>query len=108
MSDPLDAALDAAKTAGKRPYFFKDPDVERVLNITMAVAGELAVARERIDTLERLLQQKNVLGPNDVEDYRPDETVTQERMAWHKKYIARILRIVQQEIDALAPNSKAT
>ena len=106
MSDPLDAALDAAKTAGKRPYFFKDPDVERVLNITMAVAGELAVARERIDTLERLLQQKNVLGPSDVEDYQPDATVTAERMAWHKKYIARILRIVQQEIDALTQDGK--
>ncbi len=101
MSDPLDKVLSEAKTAGKRPYFFKDPDVERVLNITMAVAGELAVARERIDTLERLLEQKNVLGANDVEDYEPDESVTEARMKWHKDYIARILRIVQTEIDAI-------
>ena len=34
------------KSKGKRPYFFKDPAVERVLNITMSIAGELAVARE--------------------------------------------------------------
>ena len=31
------------KAKGQRPYFFADPAVERVLNITMAVAGELAV-----------------------------------------------------------------
>ena len=101
MSDPLDQVLADVKTAGKRPYFFDDPDVERVLNITMAVAGELAVARERIDTLERLLEQKNVLAANDVEDYEPDEQVMQSRMKWHKDYIARILRIVQTEIDAI-------
>ena len=91
MSDQLDDALNLAKTAGKRPYFFKDPDVERVLNITMAVAGELAVARERIDTLERLLQEKDVLGADDVENYRPDEQVTEQRLKWHKSYISRIL-----------------
>lgn len=101
MSDPLDEVLNRTKASSKRPYFFKDPDVERVLNITMAVAGELAVARERIDTLERLLQERNVLGADDVEDYKPDDQVMQERMKWHKNYVARILRIVQQEIDAL-------
>ena len=47
--------LASNKPKGKRPYFFDDPAVERVLNITMAVASELAVARERVDTLEMRL-----------------------------------------------------
>ena len=33
-------ALANAKAKGKRPYFFDDPAVERVLGVTMAVAGE--------------------------------------------------------------------
>ena len=47
-----------AKSKGKRPYFFDDPAVERVLSITMAVATELAVTRERLDTVERLLEER--------------------------------------------------
>ena len=50
--------LASNKSKGKRPYFFADPAVERVLNITMAVAGELAVVKERMDSLERILEQK--------------------------------------------------
>ena len=64
-------------------------------------AGEVRLKGERIDTLERLLQEKNVLGADDVEDYEPDEQVMASRMKWHKDYIARILRIIQTEIDAI-------
>jgi len=101
MKDLMDVVLSGIHVKGKRPYFFKDPDVERVLNITMAVAGELAVARERIDTLERLLEAKGVLERDDVESYRPDEEVAAERMRWDQEYIARVLRIVQQDIAEL-------
>jgi len=90
-----------AKSKGKRPYFFDDPAVERVLAITMAVAGELAVTHERLDTIERLLQQKGVLQREDIERYTPDDNAAEERQRWHAEYIARVLRIVQQELEAL-------
>jgi hypothetical protein len=90
------------KSKGGRPYFFNDPMVEKVLNITMAVATELAVARERIDTLERLLASKGILDRKEIENYTPDDLSAQERQLWHAKYASRILRIVQQDIDAVA------
>jgi len=58
--DPVVMANRRAK--GKRPQFLDDPAVERVMSIAMSVAAELAVARERIDTLERLLAQKGILS----------------------------------------------
>jgi hypothetical protein len=64
-------ALANAKSKGKRPYFLDDPAVERVLAITMAVAGELAVMHERFDTLERLLEQKGSIQRAGIEAYRP-------------------------------------
>ena len=101
MRDLIDQVLSSVHVKGKRPFFFKDPDVERVLNITMAVAGELAVARERIDTLERLLADKGVLEKDAVDSYVPDQEVAAARMEWDQAYIARILRIVHQEIAEL-------
>jgi hypothetical protein len=93
------------KPAGKRPYFL-DVEVERVLAITMAVVQELAVARERIDTLERLLEQQGVLPRGAVEAFVPSDAVNAERGLWTQEYLARVLRIIQQEGEAIAANQK--
>lgn len=87
------------KPAGKRPYFL-DREVERVLAITMAVTQELAVARERIDTLERLLEAKGVLTRDAIERFAPDADQAAERGLWMQEYLTRVLRIVQQEAEA--------
>lgn len=100
ISDALRGA--GAKPAGKRPYFLEDREVERVLAITMAVAQELAVTRQRCDTLERLLEEKGVLGREEIETYAPDRETAAIRGLANQEYIARILRIVQQENEAIA------
>jgi hypothetical protein len=102
LSAGADILMAGNKSKGGRPYFFEDPAVERVLNITMAVAGELAVLHERLDTIERLLQQKGILSVAEIEAYEPDDAAAEERQLWHARYSARILRIVQQELEALA------
>jgi hypothetical protein len=56
-----DILMAGNKSKGGRPYFLDDPAVERVLNISMAVAAEVAVLHERMDTIERLLEAKGVL-----------------------------------------------
>ncbi len=93
--------LASNKAKGARPYFLEDKAVERVLNITMAVAGEVAVMRERMDTIERLLEAKGILNRSEIEAFTPSDAQAEERQRWHAEYISRILRIVQQEIEAL-------
>lgn len=97
--DPLKLA--GAKPKGKRPFFLKDPDVERVLAVTMAIAQEVAVMRERLDTVERLLEDKGTLTRDDIEHFAPPKPTAEERGAWMQEYLARILRIYQQDIEAL-------
>ncbi|OUW81010.1 MAG: hypothetical protein CBD74_08940 [Saprospirales bacterium TMED214] len=96
----IEAALkDAgAKAAGKRPWFL-DEDVETVLAITLAVSQELVVARQRVDTLERLLESKGILSRDEIETYAPDKQATDERGLWTQEYIARVLRILQQRAE---------
>ena len=103
MKEKLDyIKLASNKPKGKRPYFHEDPAVERVLNITMAVAGELAVMRERMDSIERLLEKKGVVTREDIETFVPENKEQEEqRQTWHAEYIGRVLRIVQQEQEEL-------
>ena len=103
MTSPekLDAVRKSiAEGAGERPSYFGDPDVDRVLGIVMAMAGEVAVTAERLDTLERMLDQKGLLSRSELAGFQPDDAVIGERMAWHQAFVARILRVVEQELQA--------
>ena len=99
----LDAVLRLANSApsGKRPHFFADPDVDRLLAIVWAMAGELAVTRERLDTVERLLEAKQTLSQAEIEAYRPDARAARERGRMQLEYIARLLRVLQQEVEQM-------
>jgi hypothetical protein len=90
------------KAKGKRPAYMDDPAVDRLLSIVMALAGELAVTRERLDTVERVLAGKAVLSREDVESYAPDRDAGYERGLMQREFIARILRGVEQDMQAIA------
>jgi hypothetical protein len=103
MSDAVDyIARAGAKAKGKRPAYFEDPAIDRTLSIVMAIAGEVSVMRERMDTIERLLDAKGTISRTDIEAYAPDRAAGAERALLIKEYIARILRGVQQDMEALA------
>lgn len=89
------------KAKGRRPAYFDDPAIDRLLSILMAVAGELAVTRERLDTLERLLESRGHLERASIEAYRPDRQAGEERSAMQRDYVARIMRGLQQELESL-------
>ncbi len=97
-----DILMAGDKSKGGRPYFFDDPAVERVLNISMAIATEVAVVRERMDTIERLLEAKGLLHQSEIEAFVPTDDQAEERQLWHARYAARIMRIIQQEVEAIA------
>jgi hypothetical protein len=91
-----------AKTAkGKRPVYFEDSQVDKLLVIVMALTGEVSVLRERLDTLERLLETKGILSISEIEAYQPDDLVAKEREQWRADYIARVLRVLQEELGSL-------
>ncbi len=79
---------------GNIPDNLGEPHAERVLSIVMAVAGELAVMRERIDTIEQLAAERGLFTADEIEAYAPPAAVSATREAWRKAYIRRILRVM--------------
>lgn len=69
--------------------------------MVMALAGEVSVLRERLDTVERLAETKGILSIEEIETYQPDDQVAQEREQWRADYLARVLRVLQEEVDSL-------
>ncbi len=75
----------AKKAKGKKPTFFADPQVDKLMAIVMALAGEASVLRERLDTVERLVESKGLLTRQEIEAYRPTEQVAEEREHWRSQ-----------------------
>ena len=90
-----------ARAKGARPKYFEDPATDRLLSIVMALAGEVAVVKERLDTVERLLDAKGSITRADIEAYEPDRTAGHDRGLMHREFAARIMRGVQQDMESL-------
>ena len=86
---------------GRRPFFFADANTDKLLAIIAALAGEVAVLRQRLDTHERIAGQHGIFSPTDVEDFSPSVEVTDERALWRQEFLQRVFRIL--ELDYTQP-----
>lgn len=90
------------KARGERPVYFDDAAIDKVLSITLALAGETAVMHDRLDTIERLLEAGQPVSRAAIDAYIPDQTVRDERDAWREMFLSNVLRIIHQEREELA------
>lgn len=81
------------RVKGKKSVFFKDPAVDQVMTFFVELLTEVSVLRDRLDTVETLLQERRVLADGDVDAYRHDEAGEQRRAAARKALLERVMRI---------------
>jgi hypothetical protein len=100
---PMSEKIELQKKArGQRPEYFDDPAIDKVLSITLALAGEVAVLRDRMDTVERLLEAGEPVTRAAIDAYQPDASVRDERDAWRETYLDVVLRRIHQEREDLS------
>ncbi|SEK81885.1 hypothetical protein SAMN05216262_10323 [Colwellia chukchiensis] len=102
MTDINKLNLAGTKAKGKRPYFLADKQTEQVMSVTMALAMELSVARERMASIECLLENKGILQRSEIDDFQPCAKEVKRRSVATQEYLARILRIIQQDSEEQA------
>lgn len=78
----------------------KEPVAEHLVRVVTALVTEVAVLRERLETLEKLAEKKGVLTMKEIEDYTPDPGLEEERRQWRQKYLERIFAGLRAEVDA--------
>ena len=86
---------------GKKPQYFEDPTVDKLLSMVLTLMGELSVTRDRLDTVEQLIEKNGLFKVDDIETYDIPEEVNHARMERRSAYIARVLKCVQDELEAL-------
>ena len=82
-----------------KPAYFSDPAIDKLLAVTLALAGELSVTRDRLDALERLLQRSSQLDRTALDSLAFSESEQAERADARAAFIARIMRVIEQELE---------
>ena len=94
------------RNIGERPTFFDDPAIDQLMAIIMSMSAELSVLYDRVDSLEQLLAEKDVVRLGEVESYRPGEAVEAQRKARREDYLKRLFRIVREDAAQLVPHDQ--
>jgi hypothetical protein len=77
----------------------EDPEVSRLSAMVLALLGELTVTRERLDTVERLLESASVLRRSDIEAFEPQGKVAVEREQLRKHQIGKVMRPLRLDME---------
>jgi hypothetical protein len=91
----------------------RDPDVDKLLAMIMAMTGEIALLRGRLDTHEHLLAAGKPVTPDSIESFVPDTASEAAREAQRQAMLSRVFRILtvaesqarQPEIDKLVDDA---
>lgn len=86
---------------GPKPQYFADPATDKLLTMVLELIGELSVSRDRIDTLERLIEQAGLFKASDVDAYLPDEEINAQRAERRAAMLSRIFRASEKELDTI-------
>lgn len=78
----------------------QEPVAERLVKIVTALATEVAVLRERLDTLEKLAEKNGLVTAAEIEDFAPDPAMEQARQQWRQAYLERIFADLRAEVAA--------
>jgi hypothetical protein len=95
-----DAERDVKRSIkGRRPQFFDDPAIDQLHGMVMAMATEMAVLYERIDTMERVAAGKGVCLREELAHYHPDAATQAEREAWRQRFLGRLFYLYREDLD---------
>lgn len=79
---------------GERPYFLGNAEVERLLNIVIALTGEVSALHDKLDTVMRLAAAGAPFDADAVDRYEPDADVAADRDARRARMLDRVFRML--------------
>lgn len=73
-----------------QPQFFKDPMIDKLLEVVLLLGGEIWTNRDRQMVMEHLLATEGVVTPDLIETFKPDEEFEQNAEELRLRFVNRI------------------
>jgi hypothetical protein len=84
-----------------------DPAVARLSEMLVAVLSELTVTRERLDTVERLIERHGLFKQTEIESFQPSPEAEAARTGIRKRQIQKAMRPLLDDTGRDVKNAKA-
>jgi hypothetical protein len=93
---------------GKRPSFYEAPGLDQAMSMILVLASEFATMRERLDTLERVLEAHGIEAGAAIEAFEPAPEVLTARERWRQAFLARLYYLARKDAaDAARGDTEA-
>lgn len=97
---------------GRDMSFKQAPSNAELLDMVLALTAELSVLRDRLDTHERLAQLNMMPSLANVEQFQPEEDVTEHRKQTRKRLLSKVFRTLKvkfaRSVDEAEAKSNAS
>lgn len=94
------------RAKGPLPQYFDDPAIDQLHAALLALGAELSVACDRIDALERILEQHGLIARTEVDGYVPDEQAAVQRTGRREALVAALLKPFRDYREALIERAR--
>lgn len=99
---------DIARTAvPRREIPGEQPELARLSAMVVALLGELAVTRERLDTVERVAEEAGAFTQASVEAYRAQGVAEGERDALRRRLIGVVMQPLKRSAEQASERYRA-
>ena len=75
-----------------------DPNIDRLFAMVFTLGAELTAVSEQLDTLRRVILERNLLTPDELASYRPPPEAQAERDAARRSFVATLMASFEQDI----------
>jgi len=81
------------------PQFFRDPMIDKLLEITLMLGGEIWTNRDRQMVMEHLLATEGVVTPDLIETFKPDDEFEARSEELRLQFVQRIFGSLYDNAD---------
>lgn len=84
---------------GKRPKFYTVDGLDEAMSMILVLAGEFSVMRDRLETVELIAAQKNIILDKEIENFEPDEATMLNREQRRKSLLDRLYYLTLKKAE---------
>jgi len=90
------------KAMPRHPIEGDHPEIARLSEMVLALLGELTIVSDRLDTVERLLEQGSSMPRAAIESFAPDSEALAQRDQRRARQIAKVFRPLRDDAERRA------
>ena len=84
---------------GKKPKYLDDGSIDNLMAMIMTLTQEISVLRDRMDTLERMLESKEIISTKEFDDFVPSDDLEMMRKDRRHELLERVLLPIKKELE---------